>query len=168
MIAYGVMVLEACSPESVIDLAPSPAGDLSTAYLMPICRQSLGGASASTARAHVGGLGTAARSRCPRSSAPRSRRRRGCLRPLVCGGQSIHPNVHVGQQDFQARRDAGESEARRDVCGGSRLFLFPDPLGLHNRATAPLTAEGERAAHGQAVPPASLVPTWRVLSGQLH
>jgi len=50
----------------------------------------------------------------------------------VCGGQSIHPNVHVGQQDFQAGRDAGESEARRDVRGGGRLFLFPDPLGLHN------------------------------------
>ena len=47
----------------------------------------------------------------------------------MCGGPSIHPNVHVGHQDFQARRDAGEYEARRDVRGGSRLFLFPDPLG---------------------------------------
>jgi len=63
-------------------------------------------------------------------------------------GQSIHPNVHVGQQDFQARWDAGESEARRDVCAGSRLFLFPDPLGLHNPATTPLAEKGERAAHG--------------------
>ena len=67
---------------------------------------------------------------------------------FVYCGQSIHPNVHVGQQDFQAGRDAGESEARRDVRGGGRLFLFPDPLGLHNPATAPLAEEGEPAAHG--------------------
>ena len=68
---------------------------------------------------------------------------------LSCpAGQSIHPNVQVGHQDFQARRDAGESEARLDVCGGSRLILFPDALGLHNPATAPLAEEGERAAHG--------------------
>jgi hypothetical protein len=63
-------------------------------------------------------------------------------------GQSIHANVHVGQQGLQAQCDAGKSEARRDVCGGSRLFLFPDPLSLHNPATAPLAEKGERAAHG--------------------
>ena len=72
------------------------------------------------------------------------RQNSGCSRHR----SSIHPNVHVGQQDFQERRDAGEYEARRDVRGGSRLFLFPDPLGLHNPATAPLAEKGERAAHG--------------------
>ena len=70
------------------------------------------------------------------------------LPEALLSGQSIHPNVHVLQQDFQARWDAGESEARHDVFCGSRLFLVPDPLGLHNAATAPLAEKGERAAHG--------------------
>ena len=38
----------------------------------------------------------------------------------------------------------GSTKHARDVRGGSRLFLFPDPPGLHNPATAPLAEKGER------------------------
>ena len=116
-------------------------------YLMPILRQNSGRSRAPPLVLRAGHVHEAVAADEHVARVDRLPEVDDCAVALVlscaAGSQSTRTSTYVNETSRRGGMP-GSTKHARDVRGGSRLFLFPDPPGLHNPATAPLAEKGER------------------------